>query len=188
MGSGNGFPPLTTKGRLSRYPHPPWHLTPPISPGHADTSSSTSSFITFLSLSEQRVRRGSPQEGQGSLPSYGGSDQRLAAIKFWASTFQWTHSRPQGDLKASHTGTRIPLPSQGHHTDTGLASCQAGLLAHPQPGKCPGSAPGGAAPEGKPQSAQRGSMFTGALARRPVQGSAFWCSTAARALPRDLWR
>lgn len=152
----------------------PGTLTPPTSPGHADTSSSTSSFITSLSLSEQRVRRGQPPGGAG-LPSF--LWELCLEAGSHSSSGQAHSSGPTPDPKVTSrplTGTQIPLPSQGHHHRhwTGLPvrqalwptpSQQASVQAVPQ--------------EGQPQclqSAQRGSMFTGALARRPVQVSAFW--------------
>lgn len=67
-------------------------------------------------------------------------------FKFWASTFQWTHPRPQGDLKASHRDPDPTAISGASPQTLDWPPCQAGSLAHPQPtGKCPGSAPGRAA-------------------------------------------
>lgn len=84
------------------------------------------------------------------------------------------------------TGTRIPLPSQGHHTDTGLAS-QSGRLFGPPPAnrqvsrQCPrrGSFSVRRVPRGAPCSL---GLWPEDLCKGLLSGG----STAARALPRDL--
>lgn len=53
-------------------------------------------------------------------------------LKFWTSTFQWTHPKPQDDLRASHRGPRSHCHLRGITTDTGLASL-SGRLFDPPP-------------------------------------------------------
>lgn len=144
----------------------------------------TSCCVTFppgyLCICKQSIKaevlsksRAAPRRGRAPFLPMGALTRGWQPFKFWASTFQWTHSRPQGDLKASHRDqdpTAISGASHRHWTGLPVRqalwptpSQQASVQAVPQEGQpqCP-------------QSAQRGSMFTGALARRPVQGSAFW--------------
>ena len=109
-------------------------------------------------------------------------------LKFWTSTFQWTHPKPQDDLRASHRGPRSHCQLRGITTDTGLASL-SGRLFDPPPAnrqisrQCPrrGSLRVCRVPRGAPCS-------LGLWPEDLRKGLLSRGSTAARALPRDLWR
>lgn len=148
------------KGDCPDAPMPPGTLTPPTSPGHADTSSSASSFITSLSLGEQLVRRGHPPTPEGArLLFFLWGLCPEAGIH--SSSGQAPSSGPTPNPKMTSgppTGDPDPTAISGASPQTlDWPPCQAGSLTHSQPtGKCPGSAPQGAAsgsaecPEGLP--------------------------------------